>query len=151
MERCRALGKLRGALGEAAYESRRQALLRELIGGAGDDAMTIEGAAEALNALCAMGFVEGEGELTLWADRLLGTPSAETAERQSLLLPARVNAGAATTPVRARRSAQPGGATSERSLSSVRARAWRLLRSGSLSSGGGAYHLGGGEGETGLI
>ena len=74
VERCRALQRLRGALGEEAYVSRKQRLLHELLSAGA--AESLEAAAEALHALHASGFVESEAELAIWADALLGAQAA---------------------------------------------------------------------------
>ena len=74
VERCRALQRLRGALGEEAYVSRKQRLLHELLSAGA--AESLEAAAEALHALHASGFVESEAELAIWADGLLGAQAA---------------------------------------------------------------------------
>jgi hypothetical protein len=74
VERCRALMQLRAALGEPAYASRKRALLEELL--AAGAAHSLEDAAGALGSLHSAGFLETGGELTTWADILLGTQSA---------------------------------------------------------------------------
>ena len=77
VERCRALQRLRGALGEEAYVSRKQRLLHELLSAGA--AESLEAAAEALHALHASGFVESEAELAIWADGLLDEEHAAMA------------------------------------------------------------------------
>ena len=83
LERARALMQLRGALGEAAYESRRHALLEELVRSANSPQGSLERAAAVLESLHGFGFLDRghvaeRAELVLWVDRLLDTEGTQT-------------------------------------------------------------------------
>ena len=83
LERARALMQLRNALGEVAYESRRHALLEELVRSANSPQGSLERAAAVLESLHGFGFLDPDhvaerAELVLWVDRLLGTEGTQT-------------------------------------------------------------------------
>ena len=127
--------RLRGALGEAAYESRRHALLEELVRSAAAPSGALESAAAVLDALHGLGFldrghVSERAELTLWVDQLLGTHKA-LAARQPLAAGCE---GRASSPPPSVASTPKTAASSSPHQSAWRRATSRIVLLGSMSS-----------------